>query len=163
MSVVRVARALFLGVVLALSASGPVLAGSAPSPVVADLEGRSIPAAEVSQHFCHDFAFPRVHCFTTGAGLDAAIAPYVAAGVSFVVVYDGTLLSGSYAAISSNQDALTFIGWNDRISSLRSVNGGAGVFWTDWFGGGGRFSFCCGSSYLTLGSFDNTFSSVYQS
>jgi hypothetical protein len=61
---------------------------------------------------------------------------------------------------SADYSALALIGWNDRISSFIGQNSGSANFWTDWFFSGSYYSFCCNQQIASLGSYDNSFSSV---
>lgn len=153
--------------VLGLSAAPPAAAAQ-PAQVRADLDGRPIPAAQAVDHFCTDAAFPLIHCYSTPAALEAAAgvtapAPLAAAATEYVVVYSGQGYSGNYMRISQNWDALAAVGWNDRIRSYRALNGLAGTFYTDWYGGGSVLQFCCGVTAPSLSTtFDAQISSVYQ-
>lgn len=167
-------RLSFISAVLAtiLIGAGSALADSSPaggqgdpqsSVLSADLDGHPINLVDVSKYYCHDFAYPRIHCFSRASDLTAAVAPTVAAGsVTYVVVFDYTSWQGPYMYFSQDYTVLATIGWNDRISSYIGQNNQSGRFWTDWFFTGTSYTFCCNMSAASLGSFDNTFSSVYQ-
>jgi hypothetical protein len=140
----------------------------------ADLDGRSIEPAQSSSYYCHDFAYPEIHCFSTPERLEAAVgesAPVstrsnvvaTAFGPSdYVTVYSGPSYSGSFAHLSQKYDALATIGWNDIISSYRGRNSRSGTFYEHWFAGGTARRFCCNQNVSSLPSgTDNTFSSVY--
>lgn len=142
----------------------------------ADLNGRPLRLADVGKWFCHDFEFPLIHCFTTAAGLEAAVlAPTPAADGEmalaaaygpndYVTIYSEPSYGGSYAHLSTNYDQLWLIGWNDRISSFKVRNNARGRFYSNWYAGGAIYSFCCNSTVPWLSStYDNTFSSVYRS
>jgi hypothetical protein len=129
----------------------------------ADLDGVPIEVKSVGAYFCHDFAYPRIHCFSRAANLEAAVAPIVAtSGVNFVAGFDYTSFQGPYMYFSQNYSVLATIGWNDRISSFIALNGQSGRFWTDWFFSGSPYGFCCNQQIPSLGSYDNTFSAVSQ-
>jgi len=50
-------------------------AGAAGGPLIlADLEGRPIPAVEVGRYHCEDVDFPRIHCYPSPAELERAVA-----------------------------------------------------------------------------------------
>jgi len=145
----------------AASAQRP--AAPAGSNLTADLDGRPLELAKVGLYYCNDFAWPRIHCFSESAKLNAAVQPILAASsVNYVVAFDYTSFQGPYMYFSTNYSALAVIGWNDRISSFISQSSGSGKFWTDWFFSGSYYSFCCGERVASLGSYDNTFSSVNQ-
>jgi hypothetical protein len=135
--------------------------------VLADLDGRPIPIADIASHKCHDFAFPRIHCFAAAIDLEAAVAAAqgdaVSALTDYAVIYSGLGFSGAYMVVSQNYDVLAIVGWNDRIRSYRGVNSGLGAFWTDWYGGGSHLDFCCNANAMTLtATFDQAISSVYR-
>jgi hypothetical protein len=137
--------------------------GSAGSNLTADLDGRPLELANVGSYYCHDFAYPKIHCFSQPATLNAAVQPILAAGSStYVVVFDYAFFAGPYMYLSQNYTVLALIGWNDRISSFIVENNHSGKFWTDWFYSGSYYFFCCNEQVASLGSYDNTFSSVYQ-
>jgi hypothetical protein len=152
---------------LALVPSTPATA--APPEVTATLDGRSIPVAEIAEHDCDDLEFPLIRCFKDAADRDAsvtrrlgALKVAVAAAVVYVTAYDLANYGGSSLVISQNYDTLVVIGWNDRISSFKGRNSETGKFTTNWLGGGSVWNFCCNQQTGTLGSYDNTFSSVYR-
>ena len=155
---------------VALGGAAPVAHAEEAPPswagIAVDLNGRPIPPVRATEYFCHDFDYPEIHCFETAEELEEAVNPELQfmalSGTTFVTVYDNILYQGPYMHISQNHDMLFFVGWNDRISSLRSRNGGRGTFWTDWFSGGRYFDFCCNNWYSSIGSFNDTFSSVYR-
>jgi hypothetical protein len=159
---------------------GAVSASSRPAvqpsdQVIADLNGHPINSALISEYYCHDFEFPRVHCYRSGAELaraerrwgavDGKLTTQSAAfGVNdYVSIFDGNAYTGAGMDVSQNYDALFSIGWNDRISSFKGRNNASGEFWTDWFATGGGVTFCCNTqvSALPAGQ-DNAFSSVYR-
>jgi hypothetical protein len=116
--------------------------------------------------YCHDFYYPRIHCFRSQRDLDAAATSAIAATLSsadYVLIYDGATQTGASMYVSQNYDALFTIGWNDRISSYQGLNSASGTFWTDWFASGTARNFCCNTSVLSLPSnLDNAFSSSYR-
>lgn len=61
---------------LVLISSPPAL--RAGEPIVADLNGHPISSTEVAAYNCHDFDFPRIHCFETVAALERNAARYMA-------------------------------------------------------------------------------------
>ena len=163
----RRTRALLFGVLLALVPAAPVAA--APAQIKATLDGRPIKISEIPDYDCHDLEFPVIRCFATQADRDASLSveagsleALAAAAVAYVTMYDGASFTGATFTASQNYDALVSIGWNDRVSSFRARNSETGVFYVDWFAGGSSWSFCCNGQASSLGSFNNTFSSVYR-
>ena len=143
-----------------------------PHAIVAELDGIPIPAYEVGDHFCHDFDFPTIRCYSTateleelavGTAIGDELAGAANAAGDYVTVYSDPSYAGTYAHLSQNYDALWVIGWNDRISSFKVRNSASGSFHADWYAGGRRYDFCCSSSVPYLSStYENTFSSVYR-
>jgi hypothetical protein len=164
-----------LGAVLTLLSVGVVSAASGSresAGIVADVDGHSIKPVLIGTLYCHDFDYPRIHCFRSQRELDAAAASVIAArrqlssslsAADYVLIYDGATHSGASMYVSQNYDALFTIGWNDRVSSYQGLNSASGTFWTDWFSSGTARNFCCNASVLSLPSnLDNAFSSVYR-
>jgi len=132
--------------------------------VTVDLDGRPIDAGRAAEFYCHDFDYPAIHCYRDSADLEASTAvTLAAAAVDYVVVFDYTWFAGPYMYISQDYTALVFLGWNDRISSFMARNSQRGYLWTDWFYSGTGYYFCCNQQVASLGSFNNTFSSVHRS
>ncbi len=173
----RRAAAFILALAASLPGATPAAAATAPSPVVADVEGQPIAADQIHDFYCHDRDFPRIRCFRTSAGLERALAvtPLTPTGGQlaasaatgsgdYVIIYAGQYLSGSYMVVSQDYDTLVVVGWNDHIRSFTALNGASGSFYTDWFGGGYRLGFCCNASTRNLSStFDQQITSVYRS
>ena len=67
-------------------------------------------------------------------------------------MYDNANYSGGSIYLSQDYADLGTIGWNDRITSFKVVNGGSGVFRWDAGPGGASYSFCCGSQVSNIGS-----------
>jgi hypothetical protein len=160
---------------LGISMFGPTFAAARPisDPTMhADLDGKPIALVEVGEHYCHDLDFPAIHCFTDPEALESvmgstdsfaarAMNAAAATGV-YATIYEYPTFQGSYMHMSQNYTCLACIGWNDRISAYVVKNSQSGNFYTDWYYGGTVYGFCCNQQIPTLGSFDNTFSSVYR-
>lgn len=133
--------------------------------ITVDLDGsKEIRPADISRFYCHDFEFPRIQCFTTPELLEASSGSgqeMLMAGVTFVTVYEHSTYAGAYMHVSGDYDTLFWIGWNDRISSFKAKNGLSGYFAVDWYGAGSTWAFCCNHSVSNLGSYNDTFTSVY--
>lgn len=141
----------------------PLPGDAVRASVRADLDGVPIELTKVGAYFCHDFAYPQIHCFSRASNLEAAVAPILATGgVNFAAGFDFASFQGPYMYFSQNYSVLATIGWNDRISSFVALNGQSGRFWTDWFFSGTSYSFCCNQQIPSLGSYNNTFSSISQ-
>jgi hypothetical protein len=77
-------------------------------------------------------------------------------------VYEHSTYQGAYMHMSEDYSILSLIGWSDRISSFIAKNSLSGAFWTDWLYTRTRYNFCSNSAVGSLGSFNDTFSSVFR-
>lgn len=137
--------------------------GPAAADLRADLDGKPINLVEVGDHFCDDFSYPQIHCFSRAADLVARAAAIEAVtAVDYVTIFDFTNYAGSFMNVSEDYSVLATLGWNDRISSFKGRNSQTGHFHTDWFYGGAAYGFCCNQNVSSLGGYDNTFSSVHR-
>lgn len=160
-----------LMVVTGAGAGGAVARGPRDDTIVADLDGRRISVDEIPNWYCHDLDYPLIHCYTTAAELEAALddaaGPEGLAGASapvpYVYVYGDAGTLGPSTAISEPWDNLSWIGWNDKISSFKALNGLSGHFATDAYNSGRLYpTFCCNTVVTWVGDFWNDqFSSVY--
>lgn len=161
----RAAAVLATLAILAMSAAVPASAGAGGvDGLTADLDGKKIKLAEVGNWYCHDFDYPAIHCFSDPAELESEPEVAIAAataGAVYVTVYEFTTYQGAYMHMSENYSILQLMGWGDRISSFVAKNSMTGKFWTDWLYTGTRYDFCCNVQVGSLGSFNNTFSSVF--
>jgi hypothetical protein len=139
---------------------GGVQAADPADGLRADLDGTAISLRDVGRLHCHDLDYPRIHCFATAERAAQSIQVAATDAVGYVVIYDGSGFHGSSLYVSQDYTVLATIGWNDRISSFRAINGESGRLYTDWFYGGSSWSFCCNQQVSSLGSFDDAFSSV---
>jgi hypothetical protein len=137
---------------------------AAAETLTADLGGKPIAVTDVAKWFCHDFAYPQIHCFSSPDALESQVATMMStAAVEYVTVYEFPTYAGSYMHISEDYSVLALLGWNDRISSFKGRSGESGHFFKDWFYGGTAYGFCCNVNTPYLGSFDDSFSSVHRS
>lgn len=165
----RVRRRLPIALVLAalvllpLPVAAQAGAGGGSGNLVAYLDGKPLQLSEVGNHYCDDFSYPVITCFSDSARLQSRVSSILsAAAIDYVVIYDYTGYAGAYMYVSEDYTVLALIGWNDRISSFRGVNSETGHFYQDWFYGGTGWYFCCNWQYASLGSADNSFSSVHR-
>lgn len=156
---------LFVALGLALVVTAAPVTVRAGEPIRAELDGRRIPIDRISEYYCHDLERPLIRCFKSAAELEAShtVSRIGVTAVIYVTVYDSPSYAGSFMQISSDYDALSLVGWNDRVSSYRARNGETGSFYTDWFHGGTADHFCCNETVPILGGgFNDAFSSVYR-
>jgi hypothetical protein len=129
--------------------------------ITAYLDGLPIPISEVSKHYCDDFSYPVISCSASPLVQTLRTTSLsLLATVDYVTIYEQPSFAGSWMNVSQDYSVLSFIGWNDRISSFRGRNSETGRFTTDWLYGGSQWSFCCNAQQTTLGGYDNTFSSI---
>jgi hypothetical protein len=69
----RVRVSVVTALVAAFVFSPPVSADSNGVRVEASVDGQRIDAADIADFYCHDFAFPHIHCFRTARELEAAL------------------------------------------------------------------------------------------
>ena len=112
----------------------------------------ALPLLDVADQHCHDFARPVIRCFSTEAERDrdesiyisasvedplglslsaSAALPLGATSVTYVIVYENSSYGGSSYSTPNSTADLAPIGWSNRISSLKSTNGGHPKFWPD--------------------------------
>jgi hypothetical protein len=139
----------------------PALAADPQPQLSATLDGRPIPVEDVGKYYCDDFAYPEIRCWSTRVLADSrALAVTLLTSIDYVTVYDLTNFNGAFMNVSQDYAALSTIGWNDRVSSFKARNSETGTFYTDWFYSGSFWGFCCNSQLASLGSYNNTFSSI---
>ncbi len=140
-----------------------------PGPVVADLAGHTIAVGEIPHWYCHDLDFPRIHCFATAAELEHALATHqsarpagtAGASIDLAICADANWQGGT-TVISQAYPDLGTIGWNDKISSFKVLNGVAGHFATDIYNSGAYDYFAPYQLTTYVGNaWNDTFSSVY--
>ena len=157
---------------LAVAWLGLPTRSAAAGSLTASLDGRSLEPGRVGEYHCHDLDYPAIRCFKSGAALDAAIAerlgigadaePLAASGVSYVRIYVDASFGGNSMLISNPYNKLGDIGWNDRVSSFKTLTSAGGDFWQHTFGAGWAYAFCCYSNVTYVGNaYNDQFSSVY--
>jgi hypothetical protein len=163
-------RVLVLGVVMLFAGILNPSSARAAGPY-AVLDHGSIPLTTVHSYYCHDLEFPRISCFRTSSDLRADEATVTSSGVSilsatalpYVRIFQDASFTGPWTDLSQNYDNLGSIGWNDRISSIKSLNSTAGNFWTDAVHSGWLYSFAAGAWVYYVGdAWNDHFSSVYR-
>ena len=116
-----------------------------------DSSETAIALLDVAKYDCHDLARPVIRCFVAAAtrNQDASLyasvllsaldvdpaasleLPLGATSVTYAIVYDNQNYGGSSFLIASVIPDLAVFGWSNRISSLKSTNGGHPKFWPD--------------------------------
>jgi len=130
---------LALAAILALGVASTAAAGSPAGGGErrAQLDGQAISLGDVARFACHDRDFPVIRCFGSSTERDRDVAEheFSAEGVTltaYVTAYADANYGGtaSFTAYWSEPD-LTIYGWNDKISSFRTLNGGHPRWWQD--------------------------------
>jgi hypothetical protein len=166
------------------SAPGPAAADTSTdsvdpngSVVTATYEGRSIDPKLASHYFCHTRDYPVVRCFDSqqevddDIGLVEPVAPGGSSPLSpdFPDFPGGTAYTIAYWDINYGGSALTVygavwnldpIGWNDSISSFKSVNCGVPRYYVDAGYSGVYWQNSCNTWSPNLYAYNDTFSSV---
>lgn len=111
----------------------PVAAGG--QNLRATANGEAISLREAGGMSCHDLAFPVLTCYPTSAEMLDAVDSWLkdsraaaAATIGYVVVFEHGAYAGAAQTISRDYSYLGDIGWNDKVSSLKSY-GASGRFW----------------------------------
>lgn len=125
-----------LGLASGMASAGPwasVAENPAARTPTATLDGSPIPLASVRNHHCHDLAWPTIRCFQTARERDAdavvTIRELALDSTSYVTVFEDDNYGGFSMSFSIDQPNLVLVGWNDVITSFKSLNGGHPKFW----------------------------------
>ena len=107
-----------------LIAAGTGAQGRAEERLQARLDGRAIPLKDVAGYYCHDRGYPVIECFTSAGDrdTDSTSASYGVLSAPFVVFYQDEDYRGlNYEAWNAIPNLGT-IGWNDMVTSFKSLN-----------------------------------------
>jgi hypothetical protein len=154
----------FMGLT-ALCVSGLIVPGSvAASGISADLEGRPLPVSQIGRYHCELLAYPRVHCFRSEQARDAKVRSALSSGQSlasgYVVAWQDAGFLGPSVTLTNDVSNLGSIGWNDRITSFKSISGASGRFYEHAGYTGSVYSFCCSVQVSNVGqTYNDKFSS----
>lgn len=145
---------------------GPAMASNSGQPR-ASLQGASIPLREVGQHHCHNAKGLMISCFATSRARDRDLGRQrqaIAANsmsVAYVTVYEHSYYGGASLTIFDPISHLGTLGWNDAISSFKSLNGQRPKWWPDTFYAGLPWQWAAGAWVSYVGNAANDrFSSV---
>ncbi len=108
---------------------------------------------------CHDLDYPVLRCFTSPDALDRDVAERLrstttlaaVAATGYVTVFEHAGYDGARMTLSADQPWLSSIGWNDRISSFKSV-GATGRFFENSPGTGFVYYFSSGAQISYVGN-----------
>jgi hypothetical protein len=128
--------------ILALSGLPASASGLALAAPVAVHGGSAIALSDVVYYHCHDGAYPIISCFDSAAERDQDLlavaadggslgdtAPDTATVLYYVTWFAAANYGGSSFTASASYADLGLIGWNDSISSFKSLNNGRPKWW----------------------------------
>jgi hypothetical protein len=180
---VRSTALLALAFSLTAGVSGTSLAATQPigvdhndDVVTATYEGQPIDPMQASHHFCHTRDYPIVRCFANQAEVDKDLglveptAPSLTsvetgvspdwAGGAYTIAYWDSNYGGNALTVYGALWNLDLIGWNDAISSIKSVNCGIPRYYVDANYSGAYWQNGCNYWSSSLGIYNDKFSSV---
>jgi hypothetical protein len=151
--------------------------------VTATYQGRSINPTLASHYFCHTRDYPVVRCFDSQAEVDAdlgiveptepglkdadtAAGPSADnvtpgwSGLAYTIAYWDANYGGSALTIYNAIPALSVLGWDDAISSIKSINCGIPRYYLDPNYASSYWQNACNTWSANLYSVNDTFSSV---
>ena len=167
------------GAAAAATATSASSADPGTNDVTVIYHGHNIVPTLASHYFCHTRDYPIVRCFdsqpeveadlglTEPLGSDQAsqstampddITP--ASGVAYTIAYTNSNYGGTALTVYGAIAALGDIGWNDAISSIKSVNCGIQRYYVNANYSGSYWQNSCNVWSSDLGSYNDTFSSV---
>lgn len=164
------ARALAVAIVIVAARHGAASAVDSRG-LRAELGGNAISVRDVANFHCHDRDFPVIRCFDTPAPRDRELAQGgsdegdVSSSAAMAVHYVTWYADAGYAEPPSfaafwPEPNLAAYGWNDKISSFRTYNGGHPKWWQDVGYGGTAWDWGTISVSYVGNSANDQFSSV---
>jgi hypothetical protein len=166
------------------SAPGPAAADTSTdsvdpngSVVTATYEGQPIDPKLASHYFCHTRDYPVVRCFDSQQEVDDDIGlvepvapggssplspdfPDFPGGTPYTIAYWDINYGGSALTVYGAVWNLDLIGWNDNISSFKSVNCGIPRYYVDASYSGAYWQNSCNNWSPNLYAYNDTMSSV---
>jgi hypothetical protein len=183
-ALLTLAFSLMSGMPAASAASQPATVDPNGNLVTATYEGRPIDPVQASHYFCHTRDYPIVRCFasqeevdrdlglveplasvgaaTSGAQSDQSLADVSPdwAGGAYTIAYWDIDYGGTALTIYGAIPYLGVIGWNDNVSSFKSVNCGIPRYYVDSNYSGTFWQNSCNTWSPNLYAYNDTFSSV---
>lgn len=157
---------LLLITVASLSPTATVAANDDGPKLRAMLGPTVIDPRDVGRYHCHDLDYPVITCFRSSDALEEAVESHQRdqagpTAVPYVRIFETSTFQGASVTLAQNYPRLSDIGWNDRISSFRSVNGGSGTFFKNAQFLGDSYTFCCDQQFPNMaGAWNDAISSV---
>ena len=162
--------ALILSILVAAFSANNAAASNSPRQI-AFFHGKEIPLSRVAQNHCHNALGSTILCFDSQAERDASLrrtidaqremSPASDLSVNYVTFFADINFGGASFTTADPISDLGSIGWNDRISSFKSLNSGHPKWWKDISYSGPAWQWVAGSWVANVGSDANDqFSSV---
>ncbi len=166
-----------------LAAAVALLAATVPTSSESGSEAHAIyqteviPLSDVARHHCHDVQYPLIRCFDTAEERDNDMQTEAEGATSvsssaddevtqmtvllYVTFWEHADYGGVSFTASQPIDHLGDYGWNDAITSFKSLNGQRPKWWEDAYYGLPAWQWAAGRWVRNVGSGANdTFSSV---
>jgi hypothetical protein len=165
MGYARFLRACAAAAVVATLGAGAPSAVTATANTGATLAGRSIPVSDVRLYHCHNARAAVYSCFASASERDRdarRATRYLAAGsVAYVILYEHAYYGGASITLFDPVAHLGSLGWNDAVSSFKSLNGQRPKWWRDTYFAGTAWRWTAGAWVSYVGDAANDqFSSV---
>jgi hypothetical protein len=114
--------------VLVITLATAISASGSDGALIATLNGKPIEADLVSKYHCRDAGARQIRCFMTAEArdddADATQGVESLTVTYYVTWYEHINYGGASFSASSDWTNLGIIGWNNTISSFKSLNGG---------------------------------------
>lgn len=151
----------------------PAVARSAGPAPTAVYGGDEIALTDAPLHHCHDGAFPEIRCFDTTTERDVDAAGVVVAEelgptgdvqalalTYYVTFYEDVSYGGYSFTVAQPYPDLRTIGWNDVISSFKSLNGQRPRWYEDVDYGLPSWQWVAGAHVSNVGTANDRISAV---
>lgn len=163
----------------AAAATSASSADPSTNDVTVIYHGHTIVPTLASHYFCHTRDYPVVRCFDSQAAVEADLGLTEPLGsgqasestatsggmtqasqVAYTIAYTNSYYGGTALTVYGAVSALGDIGWNDTISSFKSVNCGIPRYYVNAGYSGSYWQNGCNVWSPDLASYNDTFSSV---
>lgn len=146
----------------AFGPSTPARSDPANDQRTATLDGVPLALSRVASYHCHDLRYPVITCFRDAEDRDRDVRGADALdSLPYVTVFRDENYGGLSYIISESEPNLASIGWNDVITSFKSLNSGRPRFYQDASYGTPSWRWAAGAWVANVGSPANDkFSSV---
>lgn len=104
-----------------------------PPESSATLDGRPIAMDEIPSYHCHDALWPEIMCFMSVAARETDLAEraqdMTLVADPYAIVYVDENYGGGSVTLFNSYPDLGAMGWDNVITSFKSLNGGRPKFW----------------------------------